>query len=161
MAVFAFVQVFLTSMILGVVIGDLKIGSSPFILMRDFMPDTPVFAMDPNFVPADGTGLNPLLQNFYMAIHPPSLYTGFVAMTIPYAFAMAALITGHLDDAWLRAVLDHFGLHRAALVGLSMGGESALDFALAHPERVRSMILANTGAPGAPWIATWSGRQRS
>jgi hypothetical protein len=36
-------------------------------------------------------GLNPLLQNFYMAIHPPSLYTGFVAMTIPYAFGMAAL----------------------------------------------------------------------
>src|SRR6188508_247100 len=54
--------------------------------------------------PAEGKGLNPLLQNFYMAIHPPSLYTGFVAMTIPYAFGMAALITGHLDDAWLRAV---------------------------------------------------------
>ena len=54
--------------------------------------------------PADGKGLNPLLQNFYMAIHPPSLYIGFVAMTIPYAFGMAALITGHLHDAWLRAV---------------------------------------------------------
>jgi cytochrome c-type biogenesis protein CcmF len=54
--------------------------------------------------PADGKGLNPLLQNFYMAIHPPSLYVGLVAMTIPYAFGMAALITGHLDDAWLRAV---------------------------------------------------------
>ncbi len=54
--------------------------------------------------PVEGRGLNPLLQNFYMAIHPPSLYTGFVAMTIPYAFGMAALITGHLDDAWLRAV---------------------------------------------------------
>jgi cytochrome c-type biogenesis protein CcmF len=55
-------------------------------------------------VPTDGRGLNPLLQNFYMAIHPPSLYTGFVAMTIPFAFGLAALITGHLDDAWLRAV---------------------------------------------------------
>src|SRR5215203_1444219 len=54
--------------------------------------------------PVDGKGLNPLLQNFYMAIHPPSLYVGLVAMTIPYAFGMAALITGHLDDAWLRAV---------------------------------------------------------
>ena len=54
--------------------------------------------------PAVGKGLNPLLQNFYMAIHPPSLYVGFVAMTIPYAFGMAALITGHLDDSWLRAV---------------------------------------------------------
>ena len=55
-------------------------------------------------VPADGRGLNPLLQNFYMAIHPPSLYTGFVGMTIPFAFGIAALVTGHLDDSWLRAV---------------------------------------------------------
>jgi cytochrome c-type biogenesis protein CcmF len=54
--------------------------------------------------PAEGNGLNPLLQNFYMAIHPPSLYTGFVGMTIPYAFCISALITGHLDDSWLRAV---------------------------------------------------------
>ncbi len=54
--------------------------------------------------PADGAGLNPLLQNFYMAIHPPSLYIGFVAMTVPFAFGMAALITGYLDDSWLRAV---------------------------------------------------------
>src|SRR3954454_15798909 len=54
--------------------------------------------------PTEGEGLNPLLQNFYMAIHPPSLYTGFVGMTIPFAFGIAALITGHLDDSWLRAV---------------------------------------------------------
>ena len=54
--------------------------------------------------PTEGKGLNPLLQNFYMAIHPPSLYTGFVAMTIPFAFGMSALITGYLDDSWLRAV---------------------------------------------------------
>jgi cytochrome c-type biogenesis protein CcmF len=53
---------------------------------------------------ADGDGLNPLLQNFYMAIHPPALYTGFVGMTIPFAFGIAALATGHLDDSWLRAV---------------------------------------------------------
>ncbi|MSO29736.1 MAG: heme lyase CcmF/NrfE family subunit [Acidobacteria bacterium] len=54
--------------------------------------------------PVDGRGLNPLLQNFYMAIHPPTMYLGFVGLTIPYAFGMAALITGHLDDSWLRAV---------------------------------------------------------
>jgi len=54
--------------------------------------------------PAEGDGLNPLLQNVYMAIHPPSLYTGFVGMTIPFAFGIAALVTGHLDDSWLRAV---------------------------------------------------------
>jgi cytochrome c-type biogenesis protein CcmF len=54
--------------------------------------------------PVDGAGLNPLLQNFYMAIHPPTMYLGFVGLTIPYAFGMAALITGQLDDSWLRAV---------------------------------------------------------
>src|ERR687895_374153 len=54
--------------------------------------------------PTDGRGLNPLLQNFYMVIHPPTLYLGFVGLTIPYAFGMAALITGYLDDSWLRAV---------------------------------------------------------
>ena len=54
--------------------------------------------------PRDGNGLNPQLQNYWMVIHPPALYTGFVSMTIPYTFGMAALITGDLDDAWLRAV---------------------------------------------------------
>ena len=54
--------------------------------------------------PTDGTGLNPLLQNFYMVIHPPTMYLGFVGLTIPFAFGMAALFTGHLDDSWLRAV---------------------------------------------------------
>jgi cytochrome c-type biogenesis protein CcmF len=54
--------------------------------------------------PTDGRGLNPLLQNFYMAIHPPTMYLGFVGLTIPFAFGMAALFTGYLDDSWLRAV---------------------------------------------------------
>ncbi len=55
-------------------------------------------------VPAAGAGLNPLLQNFYMAIHPPLLYLGFVGMTVPFAFGIAALATGQLDDSWLRAI---------------------------------------------------------
>ncbi|WP_245776232.1 heme lyase CcmF/NrfE family subunit [Pajaroellobacter abortibovis] len=52
----------------------------------------------------DGEGLNPLLQNLYMIIHPPSLYMGFVGCTIPFAFAIAALITGRLDREWIVAV---------------------------------------------------------
>ncbi len=51
----------------------------------------------------DGEGLNPLLQNFYMIIHPPSLYTGFVGCTIPFAFGIAALATGRLDAEWIQA----------------------------------------------------------
>ena len=72
--------------------------------------------------PVEGKGLNPLLQNFYMAIHPPSLYIGFVSMTIPFAFGIAALITGHLDDAWLRAVRrwDVVGV-RGARLGRLLG----------------------------------------
>ena len=51
----------------------------------------------------DGEGLNPLLQNFYMIIHPPSLYVGFVGCSIPFAFAIAALVTGRLDAEWILA----------------------------------------------------------
>ncbi|MBI3028650.1 MAG: heme lyase CcmF/NrfE family subunit [Candidatus Rokubacteria bacterium] len=52
-------------------------------------------------VPPDGRGLNPLLEDANMLTHPPLLYTGFVGLTVPYAFAMAALITGKLDEAWV------------------------------------------------------------
>jgi cytochrome c-type biogenesis protein CcmF len=53
--------------------------------------------------PAQGTDLNPLLQNYWMAIHPPSLYTGYVSTTVPFAFACAALLSGRLDDGWIRS----------------------------------------------------------
>ena len=55
-------------------------------------------------IPTAGKGLNPLLQNAYMVTHPPSLYTGFVGMSIPFAFGLAALISGQLDDAWIASV---------------------------------------------------------
>src|SRR5216684_2358306 len=54
-------------------------------------------------IPAEGSDLNPLLQNYWMAIHPPSLYTGYVSATVPFAFGAAALMTGKLDDAWIRS----------------------------------------------------------
>ena len=54
-------------------------------------------------IPADGQDLNPLLQNYWMAIHPPSLYTGYVSASVPFAFGTAALITGRLDDNWIRS----------------------------------------------------------
>lgn len=53
------------------------------------------------FVPADGQGLNPQLQNYWMTIHPPVLYLGFTAFSIPFAFAMAALLNGRLDSRWI------------------------------------------------------------
>lgn len=62
---------------------------------------TPPFEM--LAVPAvEGRDLNPLLQNYWMTIHPPSLYLGFVGMSVPFAFAIAALATGRLDTTWIR-----------------------------------------------------------
>jgi cytochrome c-type biogenesis protein CcmF len=55
------------------------------------------------FTPGDGRDLNPLLQNYWMTIHPPSLYLGYVGCSVPFAFAIAALITGRLDDVWIRS----------------------------------------------------------
>lgn len=52
-------------------------------------------------VPADGRGLNPQLQNYWMTIHPPTLYLGFTAFTVPFAFAISALLTGRLDSRWI------------------------------------------------------------
>lgn len=78
--------------------------------------------------PVDGRGLNPLLRHPGMIIHPPMLYLGFVSFVIPYAFAMAALISGRNDDRWVRLA------RRWALVGwlllslgLLLGGRWAYD----------------------------------
>jgi len=70
-----------------------------FLLMLNFV--TRPFVVLAN-VPAEGGDLNPLLQNYWMAIHPPSLYLGYVSATIPFGFAAAALITRRLDDSWIR-----------------------------------------------------------
>lgn len=56
------------------------------------------------FTPPDGRGLNPQLQNFGMMIHPPMLYLGYISITIPFAFAMAALLSGRLDTGWILAI---------------------------------------------------------
>ena len=66
-----------------------------------------VFVTDPferlPFTPTEGSDLNPLLQNYWMTIHPPSLYMGFVSTTVPFAFGIAALATGQLGDGWIRS----------------------------------------------------------
>jgi cytochrome c-type biogenesis protein CcmF len=54
------------------------------------------------FIPPDGNGLNPLLQNPYMAVHPPMLYLGFTTFAIPYAFCIGALLSGDLSNNWIR-----------------------------------------------------------
>ncbi|GAA0892362.1 cytochrome c biogenesis protein CcsA [Fulvivirga kasyanovii] len=123
MTVFSLVQVFLASMILGVVIPglDIKLGSSPFILLRDAI-DAPIFKEQPNFVPKDGTGLNPLLQNYWMVIHPPTLFLGFATTVIPFAFCIAGLWKRRYRE-WVRPALP-WALFSGAILGLGilMGG---------------------------------------
>ena len=70
-------------------------------------------------VPVDGVGLNPLLQHPSMMIHPPMLYSGYVAFTVPFAFAIGALITRRLDAEWIRAT-RRFALIAWALLGFGL-----------------------------------------
>ncbi len=76
-----------------------------FSIVSAFFLGVIAFASNPfetlSPIPADGRGLNPLLEDANMMTHPPLLYTGFVGLTVPYAFAMAALIRGRLDDVWV------------------------------------------------------------
>ncbi len=62
------------------------------------------FEQNATGAPADGTGLNPLLKNYWMIIHPPCLYMGFVGCAVPFSFAVAALVSGRLDSEWIVAV---------------------------------------------------------
>ena len=73
-----------------------------------FFVSVMLFAADPfermGITPADGRGLNPQLQNVGMVIHPPMLYLGYISLTIPFAFAMAALLSRRLDTGWIHAM---------------------------------------------------------
>ncbi len=77
---------------------------------------------------ADGRGLNPLLQNWYMIIHPPVLFLGYVGMAIPFAFSMGALISGKTDTSWIRTTRKWTLLAWIFLgVGFTLGGRWAYE----------------------------------
>jgi len=133
MMLLAMVQVFLVSMILGIYIGDFKIGSSPFILIRELpenigLPWTEIrdyLIRLPSL--RDGQGLNPLLQNYWMVIHPPTLFLGFASVTIPFLFA----ITGILEKKYYEWVVPalpwtFFGISILG-TGVLMGGAWAYE----------------------------------
>ncbi len=112
MVTVALSQTFLASMLLGVEILGGRIGSSPFILLRDakdLQEMVPIFK-DPeifkNYLTyiTDGNGLNPLLQNYWMVIHPPTLFLGFASMIVPFAYGIAALWQRRYKD-WVKPVL--------------------------------------------------------
>lgn len=94
-----------------------------FIVMINFV--TPLFEML-DFTPQDGRGLNPLLQHWAMIIHPPILYLGYIGFTIPFAFALAALLSGQMGNEWLAitrrwTIVPWFFLG----IGMMLGGKWA------------------------------------
>ena len=131
--VFAAVQAFLVSMILGVYLGDMHIGYSPFILVRELTENIGLpwtqFAdyleRFPNF--ADGSGLNPLLQNYWMTIHPPTLFLGFASTLVPFSYAVAGLLRKDYKT-WINSALIWSFFSVGILgVGILMGGAWAYE----------------------------------
>jgi cytochrome c-type biogenesis protein CcmF len=78
------------------VLGAVAVGFLAFILFTS----NPFLRLDP--IPLDGNDLNPLLQDPAMALHPPMLYMGYVGFVVPFAIAVAALLDGRVDQAWIR-----------------------------------------------------------
>lgn len=129
LTIFSSVQVFLTSMLLGIFVFDLQIGSNPFVLLREHpdMMNLP-FTSNPNYLGfVEGNGLNPLLQNYWMTIHPPTLFFGFASTLVPFAYALSALWKRNSID-WIKPALPWTYLSVAILgLGILMGGAWAYE----------------------------------
>ncbi len=101
-------------------------GTQAFFLLLMTVVNNPFTRL--SFVPADGQGLNPLLRHPAMALHPPSLYLGFTGLTVPFAFAMAALITRRLDAQWIKITRRWTLIAWLFLsIGIILGGRWAYD----------------------------------
>jgi len=106
MTVIALSQVMLATMVLGVEVLGQRIGSSPFLLLRQSM-EAPIFS-NPNYLEfiKDGQGMVPSLQNYWMIIHPPTLFLGFASMVVPFAYAIAGLWQKKYKD-WVQPAIPY------------------------------------------------------
>ena len=127
------IQVFLVSMVLGIEIMGVDLGSSPFVLIRNLeenigLPWTEMvnyLQVVPQFL--DGRGLNPLLQNYWMVIHPPVLFLGFALTMIPFAYAIAGLWRKQFSE-WIAEALPWTYAGIMVLgTGILMGGAWAYE----------------------------------
>ncbi|MCH2023623.1 MAG: cytochrome c biogenesis protein CcsA [Saprospiraceae bacterium] len=102
-------------------LGEVRIGGSPFMLLRD-VHFAPIFNTANYLTSIEGTGLNPLLQNYWMTIHPPTLFLGFATTIVPFAYAIAGLWNKD-HRGWMEPALK-WALCSAAILGtgIFMGG---------------------------------------
>jgi cytochrome c-type biogenesis protein CcmF len=139
MTVVSFAQFCLATMVVGLYFFGQKLGSNPFILLRDsgVLDNAPALHLNmditqplrPDYMSVirDGNDLNPLLQNYWMVIHPPMLFLGFASTLIPFAFIIAGMWTGRTGDA-LKPALPWSLFSLAALgVGIMMGAAWAYE----------------------------------
>ena len=130
MTVFASVQVVLLTMILGVYLGDYRLGSNPFAVLLREHPEfyNLPFLQNPNYLDLlDGRGLNPLLQNYWMTIHPPTLFLGFASTLVPFAYAISALWQREYSR-WMKPALPWAFFSVMILgTGILMGGAWAYE----------------------------------
>ncbi len=113
---FLFVEIFIGTMILGLHFGEIKIGSNPMVLFRDTAA-LPLFAKEDYVLQLAqfADGLNPLLQNYWMTIHPPTLFLGFASTLVPFAYAIGGLWTKDHKE-WLSPALK-WGLFSGGILG--------------------------------------------
>jgi len=137
MMVVSFAQFCLASMLVGLYVYGAKIGSGPFVLLRNegILDMSPMLhdetgALRSDYLAAitrmDGRGLNALLQNYWMVIHPPVLFLGFASTIVPFAFAIAGLMNKKHD--WVKAALPWASFSGAILgTGIMMGAAWAYE----------------------------------
>ncbi|MCF8303407.1 MAG: cytochrome c biogenesis protein CcsA [Bacteroidales bacterium] len=122
-------QAILLSLLIGIELGAIKIGSSPFALLREVMQDKSGFFQNPNYVSRimDGNGLNPLLENPWMVSHPPVLFLGYASVIAPFAIAMASLFKKDYHG-WIKSALPWMLFSLIALgSGILLGGRWAYE----------------------------------
>lgn len=127
MTVLSLAQAFLLFMVLGIYIGDVRIGNSLFTLTRNEIA-APIFSQ-PNYLSfvKDGLGLNVLLRNYWMVIHPPVLFLGFASTLLPFAFAYAGIRSKKYGD-WVKPALPWTLMSICILgVGIMMGAKWAYE----------------------------------
>jgi cytochrome c-type biogenesis protein CcmF len=129
MTVVSFAQFCLATMVAGIYIFGEKVGVNPFILLRDsgVLDNAPGLHINmdinnplrPDYLQqlGDGNGLNPLLQNYWMVIHPPVLFLGFASTLIPFSYAIAGLWTGRSE--WTKPALP-WSLFSAGVLGIGI-----------------------------------------